>query len=88
MTEKGYDRNFYSIQEYLTRGNIPKGERVLLLTDDQSAIDEATLLHPEYQWTFWNRTRNFGPTAFNSQFFPSGDKAPTNHDKTRKNGGA
>jgi hypothetical protein len=72
MTEKGYERNFYPIQEYLTRGEVNKGDTVLLLTDDQSAIEEATLLHPEYKWVYWNRTRNRGPAAYNSHI-PSQD---------------
>ncbi|CAB9521314.1 expressed unknown protein [Seminavis robusta] len=74
MTEEGYDRNFYSIQEYLKRGQVKKGENMLLLTDDQAAIEEALLLHPEHKWTYWNRTRYRGATGYNAHF-PSDDFA-------------
>ena len=74
MTEgKNYPRNFYPISEYLDRGNISPGETVYLLTDDTSAIEEATVLHPEYHWIYWNRTRYRGPQNRN-QHFPSHDK--------------
>ena len=74
MTEgRSYPRNFYPISEYLDRGNIAPGETVYLLTDDSSAIEEATMLHPEYHWIFWNRTRYRGPQNRN-QHFPSQNK--------------
>lgn len=72
--EHGYNRNFYSIEYYLKQAQVPKGSNVLLLTDDATAVDEALLLHPEYSWTYWNRTRYRGAVAFNSHF-PSDDKA-------------
>ena len=72
MSEEGYVRNFYPIQKYLERGNIRKNETVLLFTDDDSAIEEAILLHPEYNWVYFNRTRHRGPVEINSHI-PSHD---------------
>lgn len=74
MTENGYDRNFYSMEEYIKLGKIAKGSSVFLLTDDEAAIDEAELLYPEYTWSHWNRTRNRGP-AQNNAHIPSKDEA-------------
>ena len=68
MTEKSYARQFYSIQHYLTKGKIRKGETIMLLTDDEAAVEEATVLHPDYQWIYWNRSRHRGAVAFNSHF--------------------
>ena len=53
---------FQALEEYLTKGNVTPGDIVLLLTDDQMAIEEAQLLHPAYIWKFWNRTRHRGQT--------------------------
>ena len=72
MSEKDYARNFYPIQKYLERGNISQNETVLLFTDDDSAIEEAILLHPEYNWVYFNRTRHRGPVEINSHI-PSHD---------------
>lgn len=47
---------------------------MFLLTDDAAAVEEALLLHPEYHWTYWNRTRYSGAVVYNSHF-PSNDKA-------------
>jgi hypothetical protein len=49
--------NFQALEEYLIKGDVRRGDTVLLLTDDQMAIEEAQLLHPAYNWNFWNRTR-------------------------------
>ena len=73
MTER-FARNFYPLREYLERGNVTKGETVFLLTDDQTAIEEAHLLHPEYNWKYWNRTRHRGKAHRNSHV-PSNDHA-------------
>jgi hypothetical protein len=53
---------FQALEEYLIKGNVSPGSTVLLLTDDQMAIEEAQLLHPAYDWKFWNRTRRRGQT--------------------------
>jgi hypothetical protein len=42
--------------------NLTKGDTIILLTYDQSTIDEAKYLHPEYNWLYINRTRYFGAT--------------------------
>ena len=75
MTERGNLRSFHAIQEYLDLvPNLTATTPLVLLTDDQSAIDEAHLLHPEYRWYYINRTRYFGAQKKN-QHFPSGDPA-------------
>ncbi len=38
-------------------GDVTPDDTVLLLTDDQMAIEEAQVLYPYYNWYFWNRTR-------------------------------
>ena len=38
-------------------GDVTPDDTVLLLTDDQMAIEEAQVLYPNYNWYFWNRTR-------------------------------
>ena len=73
-TEGQHPRKFYYLQEYLdgaaTVTNLTKGDTIVLLTDDQSTIDEAKYLHPEYNWLYINRTRHFGATKKN-QHLPS-----------------
>jgi hypothetical protein len=73
MTER-HERNFYPLSEYLERGNVTKGENILLLTDDETAIEEALLLHPQYNWHYWNRTRHRGAVKRNKHI-PSNDEA-------------
>jgi hypothetical protein len=74
MTEARFARNFYPLSEYLKAGNVTRGDNILLLTDDHTTIEEAQLLHPEYQWHYWNRTRNRGAQRKNSHI-PSKDEA-------------
>lgn len=73
--EWGFFRNFYPIELYLKNGKIkPQDGDVLILTDDEAAIEEALLLHPEYQWKFFNKTRNRGVQRMFSHF-PTKDPA-------------
>lgn len=74
MSETKNLRNFYPLSEYLERGNVKPGDNILLLTDDETTLEEAHLLHPEYQWRYWNRTRHRGAMERNSHN-PSNDEA-------------
>lgn len=71
-SERRNPRNFYPLSAYLEKGNISKGANIVLLTDDQSTIDEAHILHPEYNWLYLNRTRHYGSKGRDSHI-PSGD---------------
>jgi hypothetical protein len=68
----------FPIQDYLDGAervtNLTTGDTIVLLTDDQGAIDEAVYLHPEYNWLYIDRKRNFGKTKRN-QHTPS--KSPS-----------
>ena len=77
-----FPRNFYWLQEYLDVGNISSSDNttgdannqsIFVLTDDQTTIEEAHLLHPQYNWIFWNRTRHRGGAKRHSHF-PSSDE--------------
>ena len=74
MTESHMFRNFYPVEQYLNKGGIKKNSEVLILTDDEAAIEEAVLLHPNYQWKYFNKARNRGVKDSNSHF-PSNDEA-------------
>jgi len=66
MTEKQHARNFYWVQDYLTRGNISKGETILLFTDDNTTIEEVQGLHPDYNWLYWKRYRHRGEAKWSA----------------------
>ena len=71
MTElqAGMFRNFYPMELYIERGQIKKSDMgIFLLTDDEAAIEEATLLHPEYDWIYFNKTRNRGVQQMHNHF--------------------
>ncbi|KAG7345123.1 hypothetical protein IV203_032654 [Nitzschia inconspicua] len=53
--------------------DLNKIRSILLLTDDQNAIEEAQLFHPQYQWNFLNRTRHRGTSGGYQNHVPSGD---------------
>lgn len=69
---KHHPRRFYSLNQYLEKGNVTKGENIFLMTDDEMAIDEAHFLHPEYNWMLLNRTRHRGAVKRNKHI-PSDD---------------
>lgn len=64
-------RKYFPIADYLEHVNV--GSNVLLMTDDQSAVDEALGLHPNYTWYFINRTRHYGASGGLNQHLPSKD---------------
>mgnify|MGYP005857347189 CR=1 FL=1 len=73
-SEPRHPRNFYPLSRYLSRGNVTNHTTVVLLTDDQSAIEEAETLHPDYQWVYVNRTRHRGKVPTHSHI-PSQNEA-------------
>ncbi|CAB9526019.1 expressed unknown protein [Seminavis robusta] len=72
MTERNYIRNYYRLEEYLRRGKVSPTDNILLLTDDQTTLEEARVLHSNYHFHYWNRTRVRGPVE-NNAHIPSGD---------------
>lgn len=73
----GTVREYHKIKDYIqgakeTLGrSVPKD--ILLLTDDQDAIDEAKRDFPDYNWMYMNRTRFKGPSGGFENQLPSGD---------------
>ena len=68
-------RNFYWLQEYLDIGHMTPetNHSIFVLTDDQTTLEEAQLLHPQYDWIYWNRTRHRGGAVRHSHI-PSNDE--------------
>jgi len=51
-------RRYFAIREYIEKGGEAlEGKQLLLLTDDQNAIEEAIGQFPDRNWTYVNRTR-------------------------------
>ena len=72
MPERPY-RRYASVQEYLDVGKVEEGETILLLTDDQTTIDEINTYHPNFNWVYLNRTRHSGVDGGWQSHLPSGD---------------
>jgi NADPH-dependent ferric siderophore reductase len=65
-------RHYFAIADYLR--HVKKGDHVLLLTDDQSAIDEVLEFHSkERDWTYIDRKRWRGTEGGLNSHLPSGD---------------
>jgi hypothetical protein len=68
-------RKYHKIDEYIqaleTKGKLHKN--ILLLTDDQNAIDEAESVFPNYNWAYFNRTRFRGNEGGWENHIPSRD---------------
>jgi hypothetical protein len=80
LEPNGAARKYFSIEDYLHR--LEQSHRVdlatalqsiFLLTDDQNAIEEAQLFHPQYQWKFFQRPRHRGASGGYQNHNPSGD---------------
>jgi len=67
-----WSRKYRQIKEYITAlDNSTKN--ILLLTDDQNAIEEAQTLHPDYHWMFIERPRHRGAEGGWENQIPSDD---------------
>jgi hypothetical protein len=64
-------RNYFPIADYVE--HLQPGSNIFLMTDDQSAVDEALRFHPNYTWYFINRTRHYGASGGFNQHLPSKD---------------
>lgn len=62
-------RHYFPVADYLKVVNA--SSNILLLTDDQSAVDEALQLHSHLDWTFINRTRFYGTGGGMNNHLPS-----------------
>ena len=65
-------RHYFPIADYLKH---TKDKNILLLTDDQSAIDEAHELFPDRKWLYVQRKRHRGTEGGMNAHIPSGDPA-------------
>ena len=68
-------RNYFAVADYLDRlkGAGRTHKTILLLTDDQNAIDEALEFHPDYNWKYLNRKRHRGKEGGWENQLPSKD---------------
>ena len=67
-----FARKYRKIKEYVKA--LEKGTKnILLLTDDQNAIEEAQSLFPEYNWIFVDRPRHRGAEGGWENQIPSND---------------
>ncbi|CAB9511758.1 expressed unknown protein [Seminavis robusta] len=72
IPEKPY-RRYAAVQEYLDEADAKDGDNILLLTDDQTTIDEIKQYHSNYNWFYLNRTRHSGTEGGWQSHVPSGD---------------
>lgn len=60
--------------EYLDIGQVQKGDSIILLTDDDSTIEEIQQYHAnDYNWIYLDRPRNRGIDGGFDGHIPSGD---------------
>jgi len=77
VLHQGYTRRYHAIREYMDaaekrlQDKLPKN--ILLLTDDQNAIDEAEAQYPTYNWMYWDRPRFRGAEGGYESQMPSND---------------
>jgi len=70
-----FSRRYHAIQEYIQAAGRHLHSNILLLSDDQNAIQEALNEFPNYRWIYWNRTRHKGPQGGWENQIPSNDPA-------------
>lgn len=68
-------RRYAAVQEYIDAAGIKEGDNIVLLTDDQSTIDEVKKYHPLYKWIYLERPRTTGVSLGFNGHIPSGDEA-------------
>jgi hypothetical protein len=65
-------RHYFPLSDYVER--VPDDHKaIVLLTDDQTAIDEAHEFHSDRKWIYVNRTRHRGTEGGMNGHIPSGD---------------
>jgi len=68
------DRSYHPVQEYLNLLSGRERERIIIITDDQDAIDEALEFHSRYTtWHYIKRQRHSGATGGYENQLPSND---------------
>jgi len=67
-----WSRKYRQIEEYVNKMDHTT-KNILLLTDDQNAIEEAQTLHPGYNWMFIDRPRHRGTEGGWENQIPSDD---------------
>ena len=71
---KGHgQRKYHPIKHYIDKIGDNLHQNILLLTDDQNAIEEAESQYPDQNWMYFNRTRFRGTEGGWENHFPSGD---------------
>ena len=55
-----FSRKYRQIQEYIDALPDDSTKNILLLTDDQNAVDEARTLHTDYNWMIIDKPRRRG----------------------------
>jgi hypothetical protein len=75
LIRKKKARSYHAIAEYINTSSVkvPIHPNILLLSDDNNAIGEATALFPEYNWMFMNRPRFRGTEGGFEHHLPSSD---------------
>lgn len=69
-------RRYAAVAEYLEIGQVKKGDNIVLLTDDESTIDEIHKYHKnDYNWIYFDRPRVRGISGGFEGHLPSGDGA-------------
>lgn len=67
-------RRYAAVQEYIDMAELKEGENIVLLTDDQTTIDEIQEYHPNYNWIYLDKPRNTGTSGGFDGHIPSGDE--------------
>lgn len=67
-------RRYAAVQEYIEAGHIEPGDNIMLLTDDQSTIQEIKRYHPHYNWMYVEKPRQENIKNGWESHIPSGDE--------------
>ena len=69
-------RRYAAVQEYVDKAQIQKGDTIVLLTDDESTIEEVERYHAtNFKWIYLKRQRTRGTEGGFNKHIPSGDPA-------------
>ncbi|CAB9511770.1 expressed unknown protein [Seminavis robusta] len=68
-------RRYAAVAEYIEKAELQKGDTIVLLTDDETTIEEVERFHKkDYNWVYLDRPRNRGVKAGFNGHIPSGDE--------------